>query len=149
MAAIRNNVSGVVASSGQLNGSGPVVYGNANWTTTLSGVHAEFTNVRDWPLASGREFSLQDIRSGAKVAILGQSVVKQLFQDQEPTGAMIRVKNTPFQVVGVLSLKGPSSCGRDQDDVVLLPMTIARNQIIGKSELTPDQVGQLYIKFDP
>lgn len=149
MQAIRNSVAGVVAISGQLNGSGPVVYGNTNWTTTLSGVHADYTGVRDWPLSSGREFNLQDVRSGAKVAILGQSVVKQLFQDQDPLGAIIRVKNTSFQVVGVLSVKGPSAVGRDQDDVVLLPMTIARNQILGKNELTPDQVGQIYVKFDP
>lgn len=149
MAAIRNGVDGVVAISGQLNASGPVVYGNANWTTTLSGVHADFTNVRDWPLAAGREFTAQDVRASAKFAILGQSVAKQLFQDQDPIGAMIRVKNTPFQVVGLLSVKGPSSFGRDQDDVVLLPMTIARNQIIGKNELTTDQVGQVYVKFDP
>jgi putative ABC transport system permease protein len=149
LAILRDRIPGVVAISGQLNGSGPVVNGNANWTTTLSGVHPDFTSVRDWPVSAGREFSQQDVRSAAKVAILGQSVVKQLFQDQDPIGSMIRVKNTPFQVVGVLALKGPSSFGRDQDDVVLLPMTIARNQIIGKNETTPDQVGQIYIKFDP
>lgn len=147
--ALRASISGVVAISGQLNGSGPVVYGNTNWTTTLSGVHPDFTTVRDWPLAAGRDFSAQDVRSAAKVAILGQTVVKQLFQGQDPIGAMIRVKNTPFQVIGVLTVKGPSNFGRDQDDVVLLPMTITRNQILGKNELTPDQVGQLYIKFDP
>ena len=149
LTAIHDAVGGVVAISGQLNGSGPVVYGNANWTTTLSGVHADFTSVREWPVSSGREFTPQDIRSGAKVALLGQTVVKQLFQDQDPIGATIRVKNTPFQVVGVLAVKGPSSFGRDQDDAVLLPMSIARNQIIGKNEVTTDQVGQIYIKFDP
>ncbi len=147
--ALREKIAGVESISGQLSASGPVVYGNANWTTTLSGVHPDFTSVRDWPVSAGREFTAQDVRAAAKVAILGQTVVKQLFHDQDPIGTTIRVKNTPFQVVGVLAIKGPSSFGRDQDDVVLLPMTIARNQIIGKNETTPDQVGQIYIKFDP
>jgi putative ABC transport system permease protein len=149
MQAIRDKVEGVAAISGQLNGSGPVVHGNTNWTTTLSGVHHEFTVVRDWPIASGRDFIAQDVRASAKVAILGQSVVKQLFQGDDPVGATIRVKNAPFQVIGVLATKGPSSFGRDQDDIVLMPMTTARQQIVGKSQVQADQVGQLYVKFLP
>ena len=149
MNAVREKVAGVVAISGQLNGSGPVVYGNVNWTTTLGGIHADFANVRDWPVVAGRDITLQDVRSTAKVALIGQTVVKQLFRDEDPVGATIRIKNTPFQVVGVLASKGPSAMGRDQDDVVFMPMSVARSQIIGKSELTPDQVGQIYIKFDP
>lgn len=148
LVAIRDKVQGVVAISGQLNGSGPVVNGNANWTTTLSGVHPDFTLVRDWPVVSGRDISPQEMRASAKVAVLGQSVVKQLFAGEDPVGASIRVKNTPFLVIGVLAIKGPSSFGRDQDDLVLLPMTTARGQIVGKSQVQADQVGQLYIKFD-
>lgn len=148
VAAIRDKVPGVVAISGQLNGSGPVVYGAANWTTTLTGVHADFATVRDWVIESGRDLTLQDVRSTAKVALIGQSVVKQLFQDEEPVGATIRIKSTPFQVVGVLAAKGSSNFGRDQDDVILMPMTTARGQIVGKSQVKADQVGQIYIKFD-
>ncbi|MFN0217593.1 MAG: ABC transporter permease [Hyphomicrobium sp.] len=149
LAAIRDKVPGVIAISGQLNGAGPVVYGNANWSTTLTGIHADFARVRDWPIVSGRDLTLQDVRSSAKVALLGQTVVKQLFQDEEPVGATIRVKSTPFLVVGVLGAKGSSNFGRDQDDVVLMPMTTARGQIVGKSQVKADQVGQIYIKFDP
>ena len=141
MAAIRDKVQGVVAISGQLNGSGPVVHGNSNWTTTLSGVHADFATVRDWPMTSGRNFTPQDLRATAKVAILGQTVVKQIFQGEDPIGATIRVKNAAFQVVGVLAAKGPSSFGRDQDDMVLLPMTTARGYIVGKSQVQADQAG--------
>ncbi|MBK9079745.1 MAG: ABC transporter permease [Hyphomicrobium sp.] len=148
LAAIRDKIQGVVAISGQLNGSGPVVNGSANWTTTLSGVHPDYTTVRDWPVVSGRDISMQEMRASAKVAVLGQSVAKQLFQGDDPVGAIIRVKNTPFQVIGVLASKGPSSFGRDQDDLVLLPMTTARGQIVGKSQVQADQVGQLYIKFE-
>ncbi len=149
LTAIRDKVAGVAAISGQLNGSGPVVNGNANWTTTLSGVHPEFSTIRDWPVVSGRDFTPQDSRATAKVAIIGQTVAKQLFGGEDATGATIRIKNAPFQVIGVLSTKGPSSFGRDQDDLVLMPMTTARQQIVGRSQVQADQVGQIYIKFVP
>lgn len=149
LAAIRDKVPGVIGISGQLNGSGPVVYGNLNWTTTLTGVHPDFTDVRDWTIESGRGFVPEDMRGAVKVAVIGATVAKQLFQDADPVGAIIRVKNTPFAVIGVLAAKGQSGFGRDQDDLVLLPMPIARNQIVGKSQVQTDQVGQLHIKFDP
>jgi putative ABC transport system permease protein len=149
MAAIRNKIAGISQISGQLNGSGPVVRGNMNWTTTLSGIHAEYNQVRDWPVSAGREFTPQDLRSTAKVALIGQTVARQLFAGEDPVGATIRIKNAPFQVVGVLSTKGQSSFGRDQDDILLMPMTTARGYIVGKSDVTPDQVGQIYVKFDP
>jgi putative ABC transport system permease protein len=148
MTAIREKVQGVLHITGLLNGSGPVVNGNTNWTTTLSGVHADFAVVRDWKIVAGRDFLPDDVRSTAKVALVGSTVVKQLFAGADPVGANIRVKNVPFQVIGVLATKGPTSMGRDQDDVVLLPMTTARNQIVGKSLTANDQVGQIYIKFN-
>lgn len=148
MAAIRDKVQGVLAISGQLNGSGPAVFGNSNWTTTMSGVHPDFATVRDWSITAGRDFTPQDLRASAKVVVLGQTVIKQLFQSEDPVGATIRVKNAAFQVIGVLAVKGPSSMGRDQDDMVLMPMTTARGYIVGKSQVQADQVGQIYIKFD-
>lgn len=146
--AIVSKVPGVAAVSGQLDGSGSVVYANTNWLTSLSGVHAGYTTVRDWPVTEGREITDQDVRAGAKVAVLGQSVAKQLFPGQDPVGARIRITNVPFNVIGVLSSKGSSSFGRDQDDVILLPISTARTQIVGKSEVQADQVGRIYIKFD-
>jgi putative ABC transport system permease protein len=149
LAAILAKVPGVTAISGQLNGSGPVVRGAANWTTSLSGVHADYTVVRDWPVASGRELTLQDVRASAKVALIGQTVARQLFAGEDPVGQTVRIKNVPFEVVGLLATKGQSSFGRDQDDVVLLPMTTARGRIVGKSQVQNDQVGQIYVKIDP
>ena len=143
---IRDKVSGVVAVSGQIEDSGPVVFGNANWTSSLSGVHAEYGSVRDWPVASGRDLDPQDIRAGAKVAVLGATVVKEVFGDQDPIGASIRLKNVPFQVVGVLTSKGQSVMGRDQDDIVLMPITTARLRVSGKSQLQNDRVGRIYVK---
>lgn len=149
MVAIRDKVPGIIAISGQLNGSGPVVFGNANWTTNLSGIHAEFNTVRDWPVVSGRELTPSDIRSNAKFALIGATVAKQLFGEADPIGAMIRVKNVPFQVVGVLATKGQSGIGRDQDDTVLMPMSTARGRIVGRSQVQNDQIGTIHVKVDP
>ena len=146
--AVREKVQGVTGISGQLSGSGSVINGTNNWTTTLNGIHADYVSVRDWPIVAGRDFTVQDIRTTAKVALIGQTVIKQLFGSEDPVGSTIRVKNAQFQIVGVLALKGPSAMGRDQDDVVMLPMTTARNYILGKGQTTVDQVGQIYIKFD-
>lgn len=148
MAAIRDTVPGVVAISGQLNGSGPIVYGNANWTTNLSGVHADYTMVRDWPVVAGRELTPSDIRSNARVALIGATVAKQLFGSEDPVGAQVRIKNVPFQIVGVLAAKGQSGIGRDQDDTVLMPMTTARGRIVGRSQVQNDQIGSIHVKID-
>jgi putative ABC transport system permease protein len=147
--AVRDKVEGVTAISGQLNDSGPVVRGSTNWTTTMSGVHGDYTSVRDWPLESGRNLTPGDIRSAAKVALLGQTVVRELFAGEDPVGATVRVKNVPFEVIGVLAQKGQSAMGRDQDDVVLMPITTARMRIMGKSQVQNDRVGQIYVKIDP
>lgn len=149
LAAIRDKVPGVVAISGQLNDSGPVVRGNANWTTALTGVHADYTTVRDWHVERGRALTTADIRTSARVALIGKTVVRELFGDEDPLGATVRIKSVPFEIVGVLEAKGQSSMGRDQDDVVLIPLTTARSRVAGKSAVQNDQVGQIYIKIDP
>jgi putative ABC transport system permease protein len=119
-----------------------------NWTTSISGVHADYTFVRDWPVSEGREINTQDIRTAARVALIGATVARQLFSGENPLGAEIRIKNVPFQIVGTLSVKGQSAMGRDQDDVILIPVTTARNRIVGKSDVQVDQVGRLYVKLD-
>ena len=146
--AIRDKVPGVAGISGQLDESAPVVRGNLNWTTAISGVHPEYNLVRDWPVSDGRELSLQDTRTAARVAVVGQTVARQLFAGENPVGADVRIKNVPFQIVGVLSVKGQSAMGRDQDDLILIPITTARNRIIGKSDVQVDQVGRIYVKLD-
>jgi putative ABC transport system permease protein len=146
--AVKDKVIGVTAISGQLDESGPVVRGNQNWTTLLSGVHEDYTTVRDWPVTSGRVLTAQDVRAGARVVLIGQTVIKQLFPGEDPVGAQIRIKNVPFEIVGVLATKGQSSMGRDQDDVMLIPITTARNRIVGKSDIQVEQVGRIYVKID-
>jgi putative ABC transport system permease protein len=149
LAAIRDKVAGVIGISGQLNGSGPVVRGAANWTTQFSGVHADYTAVRDWTTESGRDLTPNDVRAAAKVALIGKTVARELFPGEDPVGAIIRVKNVPFEVVGVLAAKGQTAMGRDQDDVVLLPITTARGRVVGKSQVQNDQIGSVFVKFDP
>ncbi len=146
--AIRDKVSGVLAISGQLDESAPIVRGNTNWTTAVSGVHADYTSVRDWPVETGRELTVNDIRTAGKEALIGQTVARELFAGEEPVGGQVRIKNVPFEIVGVLGRKGQSSMGRDQDDVMLIPLTTARSRIVGKSDVQNDQVGRIYVKFD-
>jgi putative ABC transport system permease protein len=148
LAALRDKVVGVTGVSGQLDESAPVVRGNLNWTTAVSGVHPDYTLVRDWPVSEGREITPQDVQMAARVALIGQTVARQLFPGENPVGAEIRIKNVPFQIVGVLSVKGQSAMGRDQDDVMLIPMTTARNRVVGKSDVQVDQVGRIYVKLD-
>lgn len=145
--AIVERVPEVIGASGLLNSTGPVVRGHTNWTTSIAGVHAEYTSVRDWPVASGREFRPDDIRAARLVALIGETVAQQLFPGEDPLGARIRVKNVPVEIVGVLAQKGQAAFGRDQDDIVMLPMTTARGRIAGKSQVQNDQIGQIFVKF--
>ncbi|WP_295557125.1 ABC transporter permease [uncultured Hyphomicrobium sp.] len=148
VAGIRDKIPGVVAVAGQIEDSGPVVRGNTNWTSSLSGVHAEYATVRDWPVVSGRDIEPNDVRTGAKVAVIGATVAKEVFPGEEPVGASIRIRNVPFEVVGVLAPKGQSVMGRDQDDIVLMPITTARLRVSGKSQVQNDRVGRIYVKVD-
>jgi putative ABC transport system permease protein len=148
MQALREKIPGVIAISGLLQGSGPVVHGNANWTTSLLGVHEQFNEVREWPIAEGRGFLSNEVRSAARVAIIGKTVAERLFNGGDPIGATIRIMSVPFKVIGLLESKGQNSFGRDQDDVIMLPMTAARGRIVGRSQIVSDNVGNIHVKFD-
>ncbi|OHB38440.1 MAG: multidrug ABC transporter substrate-binding protein [Planctomycetes bacterium RIFCSPLOWO2_12_FULL_39_13] len=108
-----------------------VVYGNMNWTTFVSGVGPDYQIVRNWHLVSGRFFNEQDINIMAKVCILGQTVATNLFGASDPVDKWVRVNNVPFKVIGVLSTKGQSPTGQDQDDLVLMPYTTVQRKIMG------------------
>ncbi|HKF29255.1 MAG TPA: ABC transporter permease [Candidatus Binataceae bacterium] len=111
-----------------------VVSGNRNWSTGISGTTPDYLKIRDWPVEEGRAFTNDDVRTAAPVCLLGQTVAANLFgQDQNPVGAEIRVKNFPLRVIGVLAVKGQSSYGQDQDDVVLIPFGTAERKVLGVS----------------
>ncbi|MEK9952140.1 MAG: ABC transporter permease [Curvibacter sp.] len=102
---------------------------NANWNTTIFGTSNDYLEVRDWSLESGRLFEPAEQSGSAKVAWLGQTVVRELFGDEDPIDQVVRVRGVPFTVVGVLARKGQNSMGQDQDDVVIVPMSTFRNRI--------------------
>jgi putative ABC transport system permease protein len=111
-----------------------LVANGQNWQTTVSGVAPSYTFVRNWPLAQGRFFSQAETDDTAKVAVLGQTVVQQLFPNgASPVGRTALIKGVPFTVIGTLSPKGQSSAGQDQDDTVLIPYTSALQRLIGSS----------------
>jgi putative ABC transport system permease protein len=114
-----------------LGGVAQVVVGHLNWSTGVTGTTPGMLAVRDWPLASGRPFTDQDVKSATKVALLGQTVVDNLFGDQNPVGQTIRIKNVPFTVIGVLDRKGQSAQGQDQDDVIYVPVTTSQKKLFG------------------
>jgi len=108
-----------------------LIYASNNWSTQVSGTTSAYLDVREWPVISGEAFSESDVRSATRVLLMGQTVVRNLFGDENPVGKMVRVKNSPFLVLGVLSSKGQSLDGRDQDDTVFVPITTAQRQLFG------------------
>ena len=107
----------------------PVVFGNQNWSTRSEGANEKFPLIRNWPLAKGSFFSDAEVRTGARVAVLGKTVADRLFPGIEPVGQTIRIRNLPFQVVGVLGPKGQNQWGRDQDDTMILPYTTVQRKL--------------------
>ncbi|HEV2615559.1 MAG TPA: ABC transporter permease [Candidatus Acidoferrales bacterium] len=108
-----------------------VVYGNQNWSTGYNGVAPSFLTVRNWPVAEGTPFTEGDVVSRAQVTVLGKTVADTLFNGADPLGKTIRVGGLPFQVIGVLSSKGASGFGRDQDDTMMMPYTTAQHKVSG------------------
>jgi putative ABC transport system permease protein len=112
-------------------GNAQVVYGNTNWSTSIIGTTPSYLDVRVWELADGYVFSESDMRSATRVALVGKTVVDNIFGDTDPIGKTIRIKQNPFVVLGVLKRKGQSLDGRDQDDTIIMPLTTAQRKILG------------------
>ncbi|MDQ6633715.1 MAG: ABC transporter permease [Gemmatimonadota bacterium] len=112
-----------------------IVGGTGNWRTEVNGVSTDYLTIRDWGVSSGELFSDDDLRAKRNVVMLGATVAKNLFPDSDPVGAAIRVGKTPFTIVGVLTAKGQTANGSDQDDVVLIPYTTAQTRLSGFSFL--------------
>ena len=112
-------------------GNAQVVYGNTNWSTSIIGTTPSYLDIRVWELADGYVFSKSDMRSATRVALVGKTVVDNIFGDTDPIGKTIRIKQNPFVVLGVLKRKGQSLDGRDQDDTIIMPLTTAQRKILG------------------
>ena len=144
--AIAVDVPEVQAVAPSLRTGAQVVAANANWSTTVMGTTADYMEVRDWPLASGRSFDEVEVAGSAKVAVIGLTVAQQLFGDADPIDQMIRVRKLPLQVVGVLSRKGQNSMGQDQDDIIVVPISTFRNRVQGMSAGRIKRVGAITVK---
>jgi putative ABC transport system permease protein len=132
--ALRTECESVLAATPVVFSTGQAIVGNSNWTPReMFGVDDHFPTVRNWQLRLGTFFSERDVTSANKVCVLGQTVVKNLFQTSNPIGQTIRVKNIPFEVVGVFEAKGANMVGDDQDDVLIMPYTTVRKRLQGSN----------------
>ncbi|HPA17995.1 MAG TPA: ABC transporter permease [Verrucomicrobiae bacterium] len=138
--AIRNEVEGVACVSPEVRVSAQVTAGNANWNTSIYGESEEYFDLRRWPIEDGSGFGAADVRSGNRVAVLGKTVVKELFGETSPVGQTIRIRGVPFVVSGVLSSKGSNFFGQDQDDAVIVPYTTAMRRLFGITALRSIQI---------
>lgn len=136
--AIQQRIAAIKLAAPVLEETAQVVYGNANWSTGVTGTDSRNFLIKEWNIDYGRMFSDADIKNAAKVAILGQTVVKELLGDMDPLNRTVRIKGLPFQVIGVLESRGQSTMGMDQDDAVFIPITTAQKKVMGIQ--FPDQV---------
>ena len=128
-------IPGVVAVSPETRANAQIAAGSQNWFTQVVGESPEYFSIREWPLASGAAFTDQDVRSANKVAVIGKTVAIQLFGEDDPIGQIIRVRQVPFVVVGVLTPKGLSVMGSDQDDVIIAPYTSVMKRLLRQTTL--------------
>ena len=133
--ALKSEAPDVAYVSPQVRTSAQIVAGELNWGTSINGVSTDFPNIRVWNVAQGDFFTDADVKSASKVAVLGATVAENLFPQGDAVGQIIRIKNVPFKVVGVLERKGGNMMGQDQDDTVLAPYTTIMKRLSGKTKI--------------
>ena len=133
--AIRREVPGVIGVSEEVASTTQVAAGNQNWFTRIFGESADYFDIRQWPLSDGAPFTPQDVRSANKVCVIGRTTATQIYGNENPIGQILRIKNVPFTITGVLTPKGLSPQGVDQDDIVVMPYTSAMKRVIGGTTL--------------
>jgi putative ABC transport system permease protein len=130
-AAIRREVPAVQVAAPVLSRRTQVVAGNKNWASLVAGVGPDYLIAREWPIRAGRPFSADELAGAAKVAIVGDVIAGELFKDQTSLGETLRIGNVPFTIIGVLDRKGQGAMGRNQDDVVFIPLSTAKSRVLG------------------
>jgi putative ABC transport system permease protein len=130
--AIERECPSVKAASPSVRANGQLIYGNQNWVASsgISGTNEKFPDIRLWPVASGDFFTEGDVRTAARVCVIGKTVADNLFSGSDPIGQTMRIRNLPFRVIGVLTVKGQNQYGQDQDDTVILPYTTAQKKML-------------------
>ena len=144
--AIADECPSVALTAPTVRGGVQVVYGSNNWATIAQGVTPDYMTLRDYTMMSGQFFTAQDVDASAKLAVLGETVAENLFGDSDPTGQVVIVKNVPFTVSGVLTPKGQSPTGQDQDDVILLPISTATQKVLGVNKANAKAVGSVMVQ---
>jgi putative ABC transport system permease protein len=142
-AAIREQIPEVQYVAAGVRGNAQLVYGENNWSTSWQGVQPDFFEINGWKLASGDGLAPGDYSSAAKSVVIGDTVRRELFADEDPLGQQLRIGKVPFTVVGVLAAKGQGGFGQDQDDVVMVPLETARRRLSGTSGAPPGSVRQI------
>ena len=144
-AAIAQEISSVQVTSSVISGKTQVVAEAENWATIVYTVETGYFEARDWVVESGRVFESDEAKNGAQVALLGQTVAKQLFPDVDPIGREVRIRNVPFQVIGMLAKKGQSTAGQDQDDALIVPLNTGR-RVLGSNQVKSRSVAAILVK---
>jgi putative ABC transport system permease protein len=145
--AIKNEVSNLKGVTAENSGMANVVFGNKSNSSLIVGTTSDYFIIKDWEVEQGRIFEEGELSSGKSVCILGTTVVKNLFGDENPIGATIRIKNFPCSVIGVLASKGASSFGRDQDEVVITPLKMYQRKIQGNLDVSSIIVSVMEEKY--
>src|SRR4051812_33397263 len=145
--AIRTEIDGVTAAAPIVRGNAQVVAGANNWSTSVYAIDSDWFAAREWDVEEGRGFDPEEIRRGDIVVILGRTVAKTLFGEEDPIGQTIRVRNVPFRVIGIMASKGQSAFGQDQDDAIFVPLDAGRRRVIGRNYAKDGSVPSIYVKF--
>jgi putative ABC transport system permease protein len=145
-AAIAREISEVQVAAGSIRQTFQVVAGNQNWSTTVLATEPDYFTAHEWVADGGRLFSPEEAAGGRKVVILGATVAEMLFAEEDPVGREIRIRQTPFEVIGVMARKGQNPMGQDQDDTVFVPYWTARRSVMGASRANARQVGVISVK---
>jgi putative ABC transport system permease protein len=128
--AIRREIPTVAMASPTVNTRAQLIFGNQNWNTQVQGVNEQFPQIKKWDVASGEFFTEGDVRTAARVIVLGQTVAESLYPGTDPVGQTVRVRELPFRVVGVMKAKGQDAGGRDQDDTAFAPFTAVQKKLL-------------------
>jgi len=144
--AIQREIPSVEAAAPSMRGTGQIIYGNLNWGTIVQGVTPEYFTAREWAVVAGKPFGQEDVDGATKVALVGQTVLLNLFGDTDPLGQVIRVRKVPFTVIGVLDRKGQNTWGQDQDDIILIPLSTAKKKVMGVSQANARSVNAISVR---
>jgi putative ABC transport system permease protein len=146
--ALAQEIPGVVFAAPFVDAQMTAVSGNLNWSTLIAGITPEYFHARGWTLADGQWFQAEHLATAAKVAVIGHTVARELFHGTDSIGRLVRIGRTSYTVIGVLAEKGQDFTGRDQDDVIFIPLPSAKIFTLGRNHANPDAVHSILVKAD-